>query len=291
MIVIPVPVVIWIDCMNELKIEHLRKNYGKVRAIKDLSLVLKPGIYGLLGQNGAGKSTLMNILTTTLDYDEGEVLWNGKDIHKLGSKYREVLGYMPQQQTLSLEMNVRTFLFYMAAMKEVKKPAKKIHALLKNLNLADVRNRRLESLSGGMRQRVLIAQALLNDPQILLLDEPTAGLDPVERKNFRDIIADIAGEKIILIATHVISDVEFIADQIIMMKEGEVLTVERQEALMAATHVYETEDLSLIQSDPSARIVNRMAAEGKIQIRFISDQTYEREVPATMEDVYLAWLG
>ncbi|MBR2812204.1 MAG: ATP-binding cassette domain-containing protein [Solobacterium sp.] len=277
--------------MNELKIEHLRKNYGKVRAIKDLSLVLKPGIYGLLGQNGAGKSTLMNILTTTLDYDEGEVLWNGKDIHKLGSKYREVLGYMPQQQTLSLEMNVRTFLFYMAAMKEVKKPAKKIHALLKNLNLADVRNRRLESLSGGMRQRVLIAQALLNDPQILLLDEPTAGLDPVERKNFRDIIADIAGEKIILIATHVISDVEFIADQIIMMKEGEVLTVERQEALMAATHVYETEDLSLIQSDPSARIVNRMAAEGKIQIRFISDQTYEREVPATMEDVYLAWLG
>ena len=280
-----------IETMNELKIEHLRKCYGTIEAIKDLSLVFTPGIYGLLGHNGAGKSTLMNILTTTMGYDSGSIFWNGQDIHQLDENYRDVLGYMPQQQTLALDMSIRTFLYYMAAMKEVRKPARRIHDLLKSLNLYDVRNRKLGSLSGGMRQRALIAQALLNEPKLLLLDEPTAGLDPLERKHFRDIIARIAEDRIILIATHVISDVEFIADRIIMMKNGEILTVSDQASLMANTHVYETSEAALPGEDSTIKVVNRMAVDGEIRIRFISENTYPHEVPATMEDVYLDWLG
>ena len=278
---------------NELMIQHLNKNYGDVQALKDVTLNLSPGIYGLLGHNGAGKSTLMNILTTSLPYSEGEILWNGENIHTLGREYRRILGYMPQQQSLSLDLSVQSFLFYMAAMKKVRKPARKIHELLKSLGLYNVRRRRLGNLSGGMRQRALIAQALLNDPQLLLLDEPTAGLDPLERRHFRDIIADTAKDRIILLATHVISDVEFIADQIIMMKDGKVLAVRSQAEYLKDTHVYEMPESEMMArvNDPTVKIVNRMALGNEIMVRFLSANVYPNEVPASMEDVYLDWLG
>lgn len=186
----------------------------------------------MLGHNGAGKSTLLNILTCTLNYDEGTILYNGIDILKLGKEYRNVLGFMPQAQQLYVDLSVEDFLYYMASLKKISHSKETIDSLLKKVNMYQYRKRSLKGLSGGMRQRVMIAQALLNDPKILLLDEPTAGLDPVERKNLRNIIASIAEDRIILLATHVISDVEFIAEEIIMMKNGKVLTCSSQKELM-----------------------------------------------------------
>ncbi len=279
--------------MNELRMEHLVKRYGNVIALSDVSLTLTDGIYGLLGHNGAGKTTLMNILTATLDYDEGTILYNNKDIKRLGKRYRSILGYMPQQQTLSLDMSVSYFLQYMAAAKEIENAKDKVESLMNSLNLTKYRHRHLANLSGGMRQRTLIAQALLNEPKILLLDEPTAGLDPLERRNFRDIVANIAMERIIVIATHVISDIEFIGNKVVMMKNGHLLAVDSQENLMANTHVFETDEDadSLLKRDPTVKVVNRSLVNGTLRTRFISKRQYENQVPSTMEDVYLDWLG
>ncbi len=279
--------------MNDtLQIIHLVKNYGKVKALQSVDFELHNGIYGLLGHNGAGKSTLLNILTGTLNFDSGEILWNGKDIRELGKQYRQDLGYMPQAQHLTADMTVESFMYYIASLKKIPDAKTMVPDLLKKVNMDRFLHRKLKALSGGMRQRVMIAQALLNRPKILLLDEPTAGLDPVERKNFRNLIASIAEDRIIILATHVISDVEFIASEIIMMKQGKVLTCASQRELMEKTNVYETvEDIeSLIQQDPSIKIVNQTYVNGEIHTRFLSAIPHENKVPATLDDVYLDWL-
>ncbi len=277
---------------HTLQITHLNKSYGKLKALKDVSLELNSGIYGLLGHNGAGKSTLLNILTTTLNYDDGEILFDGKPMRSDLDGYRHVLGFMPQAQSLTIDLNVESFMYYMASLKKIRNPKARIKELLEKTNMWKYRHRGLSGLSGGMKQRVMIAQALLNDPQLLLLDEPTAGLDPVERRNFRNLIASIAEERIIIIATHVISDVEFIASGIIMMKKGRILTCSSQEELMNSTKVYVTADDidELTKTDPKLKVVNRMYTDGKIYTRFLSDQEYPNPVPATMDDVYLDWL-
>lgn len=278
-----------------LELKNVEKSYGSVKALNKVNMTLSTGIYALLGHNGAGKSTILNILATLLKTDQGEVLFNNQSISSLGDQYRDILGYMPQHQQLVSYQNVESFLFYIASMKAIPKNQTKeiVFSLLESVNLTQHRKKRLISLSGGMKQRVLIAQALLNNPVILLLDEPTAGLDPVERRSFRELIARIAENKIVVLATHVISDVEWIADQIIMMKNGEVLTISKQEELIENTHVYESFDpvVKLKEFDQDLKVVNQIRVQGKIKTRFISKLSFENKVSTYLDDVYLDWLG
>ena len=200
----------------ELQTDSVTKLYdkGKVKALDGFTMKFTPGIYGLLGPNGAGKSTFMNILTANLNADSGQVLWNGDDILKAGRSYRSCLGYMPQQQNLYDDFTGDEFLWYMAALKGLKKKeaAARIEEMIKAVNLENARYRKLRGYSGGMKQRILIAQAMLNDPDLLIMDEPTAGLDPNERIRITNFISQMTQGKIVIFATHVISDIEFIAD-------------------------------------------------------------------------------
>lgn len=209
----------------KLEVKNLTKKYGDFCALKDFSAVLSEGVYGLLGPNGAGKSTLMNILTDNLERTSGEILLDGQDVRAMGTKYRSLIGYMPQQQGFYEQFTASEFLRYIGELKNIKKAelAGEIDRLLKRVNLYEYRSKKLGGFSGGMRQRVLLAQALLGNPQILILDEPTAGLDPKERINMRNIITEISEDKIILIATHIVSDIEFIADEILLIKRGECI--------------------------------------------------------------------
>ncbi len=208
-----------------LNIEGLKKSYGKKVALRNFSYTFDNGIYGLLGANGAGKSTLMNLITDNIARDSGSICYDGVDILKMGSGYRELVGYMPQQQGFYEHFSARAFLFYMAELKGIKKKEakKQIENLLNIVNLTDSADKKIGGFSGGMKQRVLLAQALLGNPKILILDEPTAGLDPKERVNFRNYVDMLSENKIIILATHVVSDVESIADRILIMKDGELV--------------------------------------------------------------------
>ena len=209
----------------EIQISGLKKNYGQKQALAGVSMTLSEGIYGLLGPNGAGKSTLMNILTGNLSQTEGEILFDGTDVRALGADFRRRLGYMPQQQTYYPSFTVEQFLYYIGSLRGMKRAQAKerIAWALELLSLSDVRKKPLRALSGGMRQRILLAQAILADPDILSLDEPTAGLDPKQRIAVRNLIAEIALRKIVLISTHVVSDVEFVAKELILLSDGKVL--------------------------------------------------------------------
>ena len=206
----------------EIKIRELCKSYGKKKALQNFDATFENGIYGILGPNGAGKSTLMNILTDNLLRDSGRILCGGKDILKWGAAYRKSLGYMPQQQQLYETFTVTEFLAYMGTLKGMKK--KEIRArmepLFPLLNLDKVKRKKIKELSGGMKQRILLAQALIGNPQVLLLDEPTAGLDPKERIAVRNYISSLSDNRIILLTTHIISDIESIADEVLFLENG-----------------------------------------------------------------------
>ena len=207
-----------------LEVRNLTKSYHRHRALDDVTLSWKPGLYGLLGPNGAGKSTLMNIITGNLRPDGGEVLWNGRDIRRLGKAYRRVLAYAPQQQGLYDAFTGRRFLDYMAALREIpaRHAAREIQRAAGAVNLLDELDKRIAAYSGGMKQRLLIAQALLGNPGLLVLDEPTAGLDPKERVRVRSVLREQADSRVVLVATHVVSDVEGVADQILLLRRGRV---------------------------------------------------------------------
>lgn len=210
-----------------LEIKNVSKSYVKnIPVLDDINLTLTPGVYGLLGPNGAGKSTLMDIVTDNLKASEGEVLYDGTDIHSMGAQYRTMIGYMPQQQALYENFTGEEFLWYMASLKGIGRTVsrKRIAGLLDMVNLTDERRKKLGSYSGGMKQRILIAQALLNDPQILVLDEPTAGLGPSERIRVRNFLSTISKDKIIMIATHIVSDIESMAKEIVLLKKGKILS-------------------------------------------------------------------
>lgn len=283
----------------ELKINNLSKTYkkGSVKALDDFSITLTPGVYGLLGPNGAGKSTLMNIITDNLNSDRGEVLYNGENIKKLGKDYRAVLGYMPQQQGLYDDFTLNRFMWYMAALKGLKrKEAKeKIVKLLDTVNLTDSAHKKLGAFSGGMKQRALIAQALLNEPEILILDEPTAGLDPKERIRIRNFVSEIAKDKIVLISTHVVSDIEFIAKEIILLKEGHLVSHDTCENLAKGIEdkVYEIEisQEDLLHFQNTYRVSNLYRNGDKIILRTVTDNLPEgyksTKVSPTLEDLYL----
>ena len=228
-----------------LEIKNLKKSYGKKVALKEFNYTFENGIYGLLGANGAGKSTLMNLITDNVKRDSGEILYDGKEILNMGNSYRELLGYMPQQQGFYENFSARMFLYYMAELKGIKKKEakKQIEELLSLVNLSDVADKKIGGFSGGMKQRVLLAQALLGNPKILILDEPTAGLDPKERVNLRNYIHKLSEDKIILLATHVVSDVETIADRILVMKDGELVADDAPEQLVGMVEGKNLEDV------------------------------------------------
>ena len=210
----------------KLTITHLGKQYRRgFWGLKDFSLEVQPGILGLLGPNGAGKSTFMRMLATITQPTEGSIFWNDLDIVKSPDVMRSVLGYLPQDFGVYPNLNAIEFLEYMAAIKglDAKSTKKRIDELLQVVNLADAAKRPLGGYSGGMKQRVGIAQALLNDPQLLIVDEPTVGLDPEERVRFRNLLSDLSGERIVILSTHIVSDVEATATRIAMVNKGQLL--------------------------------------------------------------------
>jgi ABC-type multidrug transport system ATPase subunit len=221
----------------ELQIENLSKRYDQHWALRQLSLRCEPGMLGLVGPNGAGKTTLMRMIATLLDPTEGTILWNGQDIRTNGEALREVLGYLPQEFGIYREFTGRQFLEYLAAMKGLPKSLahRRVAEVLEIVNLEQVADRKLPTYSGGMKQRIGIAQALLNDPELLIVDEPTAGLDPAERVRFRTLLANLTSNRIIILSTHIISDVEAVAGRLVILQEGRVLADTTPEALLASS--------------------------------------------------------
>ena len=204
-----------------LTLSHISKSYGKFLAVEDINLELEHGLYGMLAPNGAGKTTLIKMITTLLFPSEGEILYDGIPIQKMGEKYRDLIGYLPQQFGYYKNNTPVQYLDYLAALKNLPRQGlrDKIDGLLELVGLLDVADKKMKKFSGGMIQRVGIAQAMLNDPKILILDEPTAGLDPKERARFRNIISALSKDRIVILSTHIVSDIESIANQVIMIKD------------------------------------------------------------------------
>jgi ABC-2 type transport system ATP-binding protein len=281
----------------ELKVEKAGKTYtGGVKALTDFSLSLGPGILGLLGPNGAGKSTLMKILATVTKPTTGSASWNGVDIVRDPDSLRAVLGYLPQDFGIYPNLNPQEFLEYIAAAKGISAVAarRRIAELLELVNLTEVRRRPLGGFSGGMRQRVGIAQALLNDPKLLIVDEPTAGLDPQERVRFRNLLTELSGRRIILLSTHIVSDVEATATSIALISHGRLVRHASPEDLLQAAEgkVWEW----MIASEELVEVKRRHVISGTIRrsegirVRAVSDTSPDsraRSVPPGLEDAYL----
>ena len=284
----------------QLVIEGVGKKYpGRGWALSHFTLTLEPGILGLLGPNGAGKSTLMRILATLTKPSAGRVLWNGTDIARDPDAVRAVLGYLPQDFGVYPQLNALEFLDYIAAAKglEPRAARHRIDELLELVNLTEARHRPLGGFSGGMRQRVGIAQALLNDPQLLIVDEPTAGLDPEERVRLRNLLTDLAGERIVLLSTHIVSDVESTASRIALIANGQLHANATPDALLASLQgqVWEWTVPAASVSDAQARfLVSGMLRRGEgVQLRIVSPQAPgadARPAAPSLEDAYLQLL-
>lgn len=284
----------------ELSIDRLIKQYGKKIAVDCVSASFQPGLYGLLGANGAGKTTLMRMLCAVLESTSGEVLLDKREVTAMGADYRNILGYLPQEFGYYPSYTAVDFLLYIAALKGIPRniAKKRVAELLEVVGLETVAGKRLKTFSGGMKQRVGIAQALLNQPKILILDEPTAGLDPKERVRFRNLLADYAGDKIVILSTHIVSDIEAIADKVLLMKKGRFILQGTIPELIrkADGKVWELtvfpEEARKWQNES---VVANLRHEGdQVVLRILSDTIPDgRAVPceASLEDMYLYYFG
>lgn len=282
----------------ELRIENLTKTYGRKVALQDFTATLTNGIYGLLGPNGAGKSTLMKIITENLSADKGRILVDGISSKEMGADYRALLGYMPQQQGLYSHFTARRFLYYIAGLKGIDKVSamEEVERVGAMVNMTEFLDKPLRTYSGGMKQRILIAQAVLGSPKILILDEPTAGLDPKERIRIRNLISQIAMDRIVILATHVVPDIEYIAKEILMLKNGHLISQLRPFELLQKIKgkVFEIcvgeDQVDAVQDQYVVGNI-RLDESGKIWVRIIDDHkpqwTESVDVMPTLEDVYL----
>lgn len=284
----------------ELSVDRLTKHYGSKIAVDQVSAELKPGVYGLLGANGAGKTTLMRMLCAVLESTSGEVFFDGKEITAMGADYRNILGYLPQEFGYYPNYTAGEFLRYIAALKGIpgKIAGRRIKELLEVVGLSHAAGKKVKTFSGGMKQRVGIAQALLNNPEILILDEPTAGLDPRERVRFRNLLSDYAEDKIVILSTHIVSDIEAIADEVLLMKKGKLVLKGTVPELTkkAEGKVWE---LTVPQKETGKWqekvTVANLRHEGKeVVLRILSDERpAEKAIPciASLEDLYLYYFG
>ncbi|MDR5587799.1 MULTISPECIES: ABC transporter ATP-binding protein [Clostridium] len=284
--------------MNKLEIKDLTKIYGRKRANDGITITLENGVYGLLGPNGAGKTTLMKQITTLIRPDKGEILYNGEDIFKIDDKYRDVIGYLPQEFGVYKNFTAKQFLQYVGALKGMsgRRLNSKVDELLELVGLYDVRNKAIGKFSGGMKRRVGIAQVLLNDPKIIVLDEPTAGLDPQERTRFRNLIAKISRDKIIILSTHIISDIESVAKETIMIKKGKLLMKGTHKEILSdmTNRVYNisvNDESEINRIQDKYKVVSIQSDINSTILRVVSD-TMPKEInveptSARFEDVYM----
>ena len=283
----------------QLEICNVKKQYKDKCAVNGVNLLLTPGVWGLLGANGAGKTTLMRMIAGITGTTEGEIRYDGVEIHTMGKAYRDIFGYLPQEFGFYPGFSVQDYLEYMATLKGLPKGEadRKIKELLSRLTLEDVKRKKISKLSGGMKRRVGIAQALLNDPEVLILDEPTSGLDPGERVRFRNLLSEFARDRIVLISTHIVSDIEYISTKNAVMKDGKVIAVGGTEDLVM--HVDGKVWQAAVRQEEAARyeaklqIVNMHNREdGKVVVRYLAEHeavSGSKQVKPRLEDLYL-WL-
>ena len=284
----------------ELTIDNISKRYDKQYALRDFSVTLQDGVYGLLGPNGAGKTTLINVILGILGADKGKILLDGVEVNKLGNDYYNLLGYLPQYPQFYKNFTGREFLDYMCALKGVdkEKSKEKIDELLQMVHLADAGHKKIGAYSGGMRQRLGIAQALINNPSILILDEPTAGLDPKERIRFRNIISKLSKERIVILATHIVSDVEYIAKEVLIVSEGSLIskgtTKELTRNLEGKVWEIKTDEEHASIMMEKNLVGNIIPINGGYQLRVISSKKPDvtaAQVEPALEDVFLDYFG
>lgn len=284
----------------ELRFENVSKIFGEVHAVDHVTYTMSKGVYGLLGLNGAGKTTLMRMLCTVTSTTEGIITWNGNDIFKLGEKYRGKLGYLPQDFGYYPDLTVYDYLMYIASIKGLRPIAAKSRGseLLEQVGLKKYKKRKMKTLSGGMLRRVGIAQAMLNDPQILVLDEPTAGLDPNERIRFRNLISELSEERLVLLSTHIVSDIEFIANEIIMMKDGRFCYTGTSEQLISSMDL-RVWNCAVPKNEVNHylekyKVGNIKTTSGGAELRILSKvpptENAVRE-ESTLEDAFLLYFG
>ena len=285
----------------EITLEHVSKHFKDRKNIKkavdDVSLHLTPGVWGLLGANGSGKTTLMRMICGIMKPSTGRICYDGVETDNLGDSYRDIIGYLPQEFGFYPEFTVQQYLEYISALKGLadRQARQKIDELLVQLSLEDVRRKRIIKLSGGMKRRVGIGQALLNDPEFLVLDEPTSGLDPGERVRFRNLLSELAHDRIVLISTHIVADVEYIATRNAIMKNGKILQTGTTPELVAQMEgkVFEAEidPRQLAEWDHKVQIVNlRNESDGSVSLRYLGNQNdIPNAFPAEprLEDLYL----
>lgn len=284
----------------KLELNGLTKKFGDFAAVDGIGLTVTSGVYGLLGVNGAGKTTLMRMLCTLMRPTYGTIRYNGRDIFAMDDEYRRLLGYLPQEFGFYPEFTVQDYLLYIAALKGISPviAQRRVKGLMAGVGLSGAAHKKMKKLSGGMKRRVGIAQAMLNNPQILILDEPTAGLDPNERIRFRNLISELSADRLVLLSTHIVSDIEYIAREILMMKDGKLVQKGTADKIISSM----TETVWECFAEKSAvpllmrryKISNMKAEPGGVLLRIISHEkpfVGAIKVEATLEDVFLYYFG
>lgn len=280
----------------ELTFDRLTKKFHSTIAVDRFSYTMSNGVCGLLGANGAGKTTLMRMICTILQPTGGEILYNGNSIHSMGVKYCDILGYLPQNFGYYPDFSARDFMLYMASLKGIRGRAasRKVRELLEIVGLSEVSGQKVQAFSGGMKQRLGIAQAVLNNPKVLVLDEPTAGLDPKERIRFRNLISDLSRDKIVILSTHIVSDVEYIADQILMMKKGCLILsghpAELVERASGMAWMLTVPEEAVGFYERNACICNLRHTEKGVELRIVADEKPAPEAVSAatnLEDLYM----